>query len=250
MWTSLTTYVPKVKERVCPQRAASACRCGWRRKSAETLVKSKAERDKLKKFLADNNMYLYTVNAFPYGPSRTDRQGAGLRAGLADGGAHPIHDQRRRILADVAPADVFAVDPDRAARLQAARHRPGRGRQLHRARAAGRRAPRSSSRQRTGRTVTLALEPEPYCFLETTDETVDYFTNHLYSGASARELAKLAGLPISEAIARCASTSASCSTSAIRRSSTRTSPRRCRSWSMPAFRSSSCRRPPRCTCPK
>jgi hypothetical protein len=38
---------------------------------------------------------------------------------------------------------------------------------------------------RTGRTVTLALEPEPYCFLETTDETVDYFTNHLYSAAAA-----------------------------------------------------------------
>jgi hypothetical protein len=52
---------------------------------------------------------------------------------------------------------------------------------------------------RTGRVVTLALEPEPYCFLETTDETVDYFKNHLYSGASAAALAKLAGIPISEA---------------------------------------------------
>src|SRR4029077_12963451 len=54
-------------------------------------------------------------------------------------------------------------------------------------------------KERTGRTVGLALEPEPYCFLETTDETVDYFKNHLYSGASAARLAKLAGIPISEA---------------------------------------------------
>jgi hypothetical protein len=52
---------------------------------------------------------------------------------------------------------------------------------------------------RTGRTVTLALEPEPYCFLETTDETVDYFTRHLYSGAAAEALARLAHIPISEA---------------------------------------------------
>jgi hypothetical protein len=52
---------------------------------------------------------------------------------------------------------------------------------------------------RTGRTVTLALEPEPYCFLETTDETVDYFTNHLYSAAAAETLAKLGPMPISEA---------------------------------------------------
>ena len=47
--------------------------------------------------------------------------------------------------------------------------------------------------------MTLAIEPEPHCFLETTDETVDYFTDHLYTGAAATRLAKLAGLPISEA---------------------------------------------------
>src|ERR1700752_1521055 len=55
-------------------------------------------------------------------------------------------------------------------------------------------------RERTGRTVGLALEPEPFCFLETTDETIEYFTKHLYSGASAARLAKLAGIPISEAL--------------------------------------------------
>ena len=52
---------------------------------------------------------------------------------------------------------------------------------------------------RTGRTVQLALEPEPYCFLETTDETIDYFTKHLYSGAAVEKLAKLAHIPISDA---------------------------------------------------
>ena len=52
---------------------------------------------------------------------------------------------------------------------------------------------------RTGRTVTLAIEPEPHCFLETTDETVAYFTGHLYTGAAAARLAQLAAIPISEA---------------------------------------------------
>jgi hypothetical protein len=52
---------------------------------------------------------------------------------------------------------------------------------------------------RTGRVVTLALEPEPYCFLETTDETVAYFRDHLYSGAAAERLSTLASIPISEA---------------------------------------------------
>ena len=52
---------------------------------------------------------------------------------------------------------------------------------------------------KTGRTVRLALEPEPFCFLETTDETIAYFRDHLYSGASVEKLAKLAHIPIAEA---------------------------------------------------
>src|SRR6202023_190171 len=44
---------------------------------------------------------------------------------------------------------------------------------------------------KTGCTVQLGLEPEPFCFLETTDETVDYFTRHLYSGEAADKLRAL-----------------------------------------------------------
>jgi hypothetical protein len=51
----------------------------------------------------------------------------------------------------------------------------------------------------TGRRIKLALEPEPFCFLETTDETLSYFQQHLYSGDGARTLDELAGLPMSEA---------------------------------------------------
>jgi hypothetical protein len=54
--------------------------------------------------------------------------------------------------------------------------------------------------QKTGVTVTLGLEPEPYCFLETTDETVNYFTNHLYAGKSVEKFAKMSGMPIAEAM--------------------------------------------------
>jgi hypothetical protein len=53
--------------------------------------------------------------------------------------------------------------------------------------------------RRTGRTVTLALEPEPYCFLETTEETIAYFQEQLYTGAGARTLAKLADIAVADA---------------------------------------------------
>ena len=80
--------------------------------------------------------------------------------------------------------------------------------------------------QRTGRTVTLAIEPEPFCFLETTDETVAYFEEHLYSGEAAAAARRGSPrIPISEAHSPSAGTSASCSTSATRRSSTRDIPR-------------------------
>jgi hypothetical protein len=58
--------------------------------------------------------------------------------------------------------------------------------------------------QRTGRTVTLALEPEPYCFLETTEEALEYFKNHLYATDSVRSIVTQTGLskPQAEAALR------------------------------------------------
>jgi hypothetical protein len=54
--------------------------------------------------------------------------------------------------------------------------------------------------RRTGRRIKVSLEPEPACFLETTEETIRYFEERLYSRAGAEEVAVLAGCPVSEAI--------------------------------------------------
>ena len=51
MWHSLTTYVPRVKERIAPkERFGVSLRLAA--ESAQTLVNNKAEREKLKKLLA------------------------------------------------------------------------------------------------------------------------------------------------------------------------------------------------------
>jgi hypothetical protein len=198
MWKSLITYVPKVKERVAPNRRFGVS-LRLSASSAATLVRSRAQRDKLKRFLDDNDMYLYTVNAFPYGefkgtrvkeqvyePDWRSEERTRYTMNVAD------------VLADVVPADISpsiqsaplgfkprVTGPDVVASytdhvLRVAAHLV-------------------ALEARTGRTVTLALEPEPYCFLETTDETVEYFSNHLYSGEAAAKLAKMAQIPISEA---------------------------------------------------
>src|SRR6185437_9237262 len=67
MWTSLTTYVPQVKARVCPDRPFGVS-LRLSAASAATLAGGEAARGELKSFLAANDLYLYTVNAFPYGP--------------------------------------------------------------------------------------------------------------------------------------------------------------------------------------
>lgn len=198
MWDSLVTYVPKVKARVAPgQRFGVSLRLSS--KSAETLAASPKERDRLRKFLGDNDMYLYTVNAFPYGSfkgtvvkeqvyepdwrseerTRYTQNVADILADVCEAGVSPsIQSAPLGFKPRVTGGDV--VDSFTAHVLRVAAHLV-------------------ALQARTGRTVTLALEPEPYCFLETTDETVAYFTEHLYSGAAAQTLARLAGIPISEA---------------------------------------------------
>jgi hypothetical protein len=199
MWNSLTTYVPRVKERICP-RDSFGVSLRLSASSAETLVNDKAKREQLKKFLGDNDMYLYTVNAFPYGPFkgrvvkeqvyepdwRTDERTqytmnvAEVLGDVAPEGTSPsIQSAPLGFKPRVTSPDVVASFTEHVLKVAARL---------------------VDIRERTGRTVGLALEPEPFCFLETTDETVDYFTNHLYSGAAAARLAKLAGIPISEAL--------------------------------------------------
>jgi sugar phosphate isomerase/epimerase len=200
IWQSLNTYVPKVKERFAGnKRFGVSLRLSA--KSAETLANSKAERDKLRKFLDDRNMYLYTVNAFVYGHFKGEL--------VKEQVYEPDWRSEERtqytmnvasVVADVAPKDVLpsiqtsplgfkprVTGPDVVESytnnvLRVAKHLV-------------------ELEAKTGVTVTLGLEPEPYCFLETTDETVDYFTNHLYAGKSVEKFAKLSGLPIAEAIA-------------------------------------------------
>lgn len=200
-WTqmaeSMKTYLPKVKARVCPDKPFGVS-LRLSAASADTLVKDRAAREDLKDFLAFNDMYLYTVNAFPFGAFK----GTTVKEQVYEPDWRS--DARARytmnvadILADVAPAHVMpsiqspplgfkprVTGPDVVAEF---------ARQL-----IGVTAHLIDIERKTGKIVTLALEPEPYCYLETTDETIKFFKEHMYSGATVASLAKLSGLPIAE----------------------------------------------------
>jgi hypothetical protein len=198
MWHSLITYVPRVKARVSPN-AAFGVSLRLSAASADTLIKAPAERAKLKAFLDDNDLYLYTVNAFPYGPFKNtivkeqvfepDWRGEpralyteNVAEILAEVGSEQVNPSIQSpplgFKARVTGNDVVEAYAANIRKLAVFLHR---------------------LRERTGRTVTLALEPEPFCFLETTPETVQFFTKVLRSEPSLKALATELGVNDSQA---------------------------------------------------
>ncbi len=198
MWHSLTTYVPEVKRRFCPdQPFGVSLRLSG--KSAARLIAEPKERAKLKDFLAANDMYLYTVNAFPHGSFKGER--------VKEQVYEPDWRSDERALYTMQVADILAEVA--APGINPSIQSPPCG---FKPRVTGPEVVDAYTRQvlrvvahlvkleqRTGRTVTLALEPEPFCFMEVTAEAVDYFTQQLYAEKSAEALAKATGLSVAKA---------------------------------------------------
>ena len=149
--TRLQTYLPQVKKRVSPNQPFGVCiRLSHRR--PRNCRRKKAERDKLKAFLKDQDLYVYTANAFVYGVFKNTRiKEQVYEPDWRTPRAARVHDAGRRHPGRHLPGRGHAVDSDRAARLQAARHRPGRRRRLHGQRPAGRARTSCDSSRRPAR---------------------------------------------------------------------------------------------------
>jgi hypothetical protein len=198
LWDSLTRYLPAVKKRLSPNKPF-AVSLRLAKKSVAALTASPAERRKLRQFFDDNDMYLYTANAFPYGSFKGERvkeqvyepdwrsddrasytmQVADILAEIAPAGVNPsIQTPPLGFKPRVTGSDVVQAYTDQVIRTV---------------------AHLVELQRKTGRTVTLAIEPEPACFLEKTTETIAYFNNHLYADAAIASLAKQTGLSVAEA---------------------------------------------------
>jgi hypothetical protein len=193
IWSSVKTYLPAVKARVAPGEKFGVC-LRLAAPSTEALKADPGKRADLKHFFADNDLYLYTANAFVYGVFKNqvikekvyepdwateDRtlytmQVADLLAEVAPEGINPsIQSAPLGFKPKVTGDDVVDTYTTNVIRVV---------------------AHLLELKKKTGRTVTLGLEPEPRCYLETTDETITYFTNRLFSGRTAQRLAKMAGI--------------------------------------------------------
>ena len=200
LWDSLQRYLPQVKQRISPHAPFGVC-IRLSHLTAAELSAKKTEREKLKAFLQDQDLYVYTANAFVYGVFKnTQIKEQVYEPDWRTNERRAYTIQVADILADICPAwatpsiqtaplgfkprvtgpDVVAAFTDNV--LQVVAHLV-------------------TLEQRTGTLLTLGLEPEPRCYLETTDETIAYFQDYLYTGTAAQRIATLAQVPMDTAIA-------------------------------------------------
>ena len=198
MWDSLNRYVPQVKARVSPHQSFGVS-LRLSASSAQTLTGDPHERERLKDFLKQHDMYLYTVNAFPYGPFKNrvvkkDVYEPDWSTDLRSTYTMQVAD----ILADVAAPHVqpSIQSPPLGFKPNVSGPEYVDSFTRHVIRTV---AHMVHLEKKTGRTVTLALEPEPACFLETTEEAVAYFKDHLYASAAVTSLISQTGLNKSQA---------------------------------------------------
>ena len=183
-------YVLLVKRRLSPCKPFGV---GLRLSAvAADELSSRETLEEFKAFLSDHDLYIFTINGFPYGkfhgssvkekvylPDWRDKERLRYTKVLAD------------LLAELLPSDLTPYGSISTA--------PG----------AFKPEIRSSAdieqmafffvdaathlidlKSQSGKLIALALEPEPCCFLETVEETVSFFQDYLFSASSIQRVAR------------------------------------------------------------
>jgi hypothetical protein len=200
MRASLQTYLPAVKAAFCPD-APMGVSLRISHASADRLMRDPAERAWVRDFLAGNDLYVFTVNAFPYGPFKGETVKERVYEPdwtTAERTEYTM--DVARILTEITPPEVepsiqtspLAYRPSVVDEAYVAAFTDNLLRVV---------AFLMSLEQETGRRVKLALEPEPACYLETIEETVTFFAERVYTAPAAMRVAQLCGQPLAEVFA-------------------------------------------------
>ncbi len=166
--------------------------------AADTLVQPEPLAE-FRSFLEQERLYVFTLNGFPYGPFHGQAVKATVyQPDWTDPERARYTGVLTRVLSQLLPEGMtgsistvpggFKRDITSPARLATI------ARQLHE-----QVAELHALEREQGRRIVLALEPEPCCLLETSDETVAFFEEHLLSRTATRELQTSLGVSAEKA---------------------------------------------------
>lgn len=174
----------KIKDRVAPNRSFGL---GLRLShQAAVALGDLGELARFKTFLAAHDLYVFTINGFPYGTFHGDHVKEQVyRPDWRTQERKDYTMRLGRILAELLPEGV----PGSISTV------PGTYKPWMRGAEDLRRIVDNlidcvddlvSIRSQTGRDISVGLEPEPDCLLETTDETTEFFNRHLLRRGTTR----------------------------------------------------------------
>lgn len=197
---NLERFLPEVRRRVSPDAPLGV---GLRLSAvaAEELLRP-AVLEAFEDFLRRESLYVFTVNGFPYGPFHGTRVKEGVympdwREDARLEYTNQLADLLARWLPeDAQPGSVSTVP----GAFRTALHGPADASRI--AELLLRHAAHLVElERRTGRRIVLALEPEPCCMLETIEQAVAFFREHLHCATAAARLGALTGLDSAASLA-------------------------------------------------
>jgi sugar phosphate isomerase/epimerase len=182
VFENVRTHVLEVKRRVAPDRPFGV---GLRLSAeAATRLRQGTRLQEFQQFLSEHQLYVFTLNGFPYGPFHGRAVKAAVyRPDWTDSERGRYTTDLAEILAQLLPAGLpgsistvpggFKRDIRESIQVeQMARQILEQALVLERI------------AERQGKQLCLALEPEPCCHLETTAEVIEFFEQHLLAPAS------------------------------------------------------------------
>ena len=189
---NIERYFPAVRDRVAPGKAFGI---GLRlsARAARELNSGNALAE-FREFLARNNLYVFTINGFPYGTFHGTRVKEEVY--LPDW----RDEERLRYTDELAGLldRLLPVGVEGSVSTVPGAFKPAMGNSADVEKIAGNMLRHVATlvdiKRRSGRHIALAIEPEPHCYLETVAESVRFFREHVFSDAAVRRLGQLAGL--------------------------------------------------------
>jgi sugar phosphate isomerase/epimerase len=193
---SLQEHTPQIKSRVSPQAPMGV---GLRLSAiAAAELSAPAELAAFCDILKHLGLYVFTINAFPYGPFHGRRVKEDVyQPDWLSPERLAFTDRVARILAALLPTGMIGSVSTVAGTFKPIGARPGAAAEI--AENITRHVAGLVELARDGREIVLALEPEPCCFIETVGETIAFFHNYLYAESGAARLVQLTGLSLAEA---------------------------------------------------